>query len=70
MKVTPEEFALIAPPIRIPDELVDLMIYLFTTVLDGRNVKPMHGVEQALGRPPRDFSDYVRETATAGIWEA
>jgi hypothetical protein len=28
------------------------------------------GVEQALGRPARDFSDYARATAAAGIWEA
>jgi len=26
------------------------------------------GVQRALGRPARDFSDYVQRTAAAGIW--
>ena len=25
---------------------------------------------QAIGRPPRDIADYVRETATTGVWHA
>jgi hypothetical protein len=68
--VTPEEFRANCAANQVPGEYVDLMIYLFTTILDGRNVKPMHGVELALGRPPRDFSDFVHETAATGIWEA
>lgn len=38
--------------------------------LDGRNTSVMRGVEQALGRPARDFSDCVRDAVTAGAWEA
>jgi hypothetical protein len=30
----------------------------------------MHGVEQALGRPARDFSDYARDAAATGVWKA
>ena len=26
------------------------------------------GVQRALGRPPREFSDYVRRTAATGVW--
>jgi hypothetical protein len=37
-------------------------------VLDGRNVNVMTGVQEALGRPARDFSDYVRATAATGVW--
>ena len=44
--------------------------YLFATVLDGRNSSLTSGVEQALGRPPRDFADYARETAKTGIWSS
>jgi uncharacterized protein YbjT (DUF2867 family) len=55
---------------RVPDDVVALLHELFTQVLDGRNSKPTDGVQQALGRPPRDFSDYVRETAATGIWSA
>ena len=46
------------------------MVYLFNTVLDGRNTPIAHGVEQALGRPPRNFADYVARTAPTGVWEA
>ncbi|MEV0617500.1 NmrA family transcriptional regulator [Nonomuraea sp. NPDC050404] len=28
------------------------------------------GVQQALGRPPREFADYVRATAATGVWNA
>jgi uncharacterized protein YbjT (DUF2867 family) len=49
---------------------VDLVMYLFTTVLDGRNTVTANGVERALGRPARAFSAYVRETAATGVWSA
>ncbi len=54
----------------LPKEFVALVMYLFTTVLDGRNSHLADGVQQALGREPRDFADYARETAATGVWEA
>lgn len=51
-----------------PKEVVWMMDYLFTTVLDGRNAHLTDGIEQALGRPPKDFATYARETAAAGAW--
>ncbi|MGF6346445.1 NAD(P)H-binding protein [Variovorax sp. W2I14] len=54
----------------LPPDLSWLVIYLFTTVLDGRNTPVAHGVEQALGRPPRTFADYVARTAPTGVWGA
>jgi uncharacterized protein YbjT (DUF2867 family) len=54
----------------VPGAETDLVIYLFTTVLDGRNTPLADGVQRALGRPPRDFSDYVRRTAATGVWGA
>jgi len=53
-----------------PQEAIGLMNYLFTTVLDGRNEYLTDGVQQALGREPKDFTEYVRETAATGIWNA
>jgi len=53
---------------QLPPQLIDLVLYLFTTVLDGRNTPVTDGVQRALGRPARDFSDYVRRTAATGIW--
>ena len=52
----------------VPAAEADLVIYLFTTVLDGRNTPLADGVQRALGRPPRDFSDYARRTAATGVW--
>jgi len=51
-----------------PGGEVSLVSYLFSTVLDGRNSSLRNGTERALGRPPRDFADYARETAKTGIW--
>ena len=50
----------------VPHDSVDLILYLFTTVLDGRNTPVADGVQRALGRPARDFAAYLREAA--GIW--
>jgi uncharacterized protein YbjT (DUF2867 family) len=54
---------------QLPPELVTLVTYLFTEVLDGRNASVADGVACALGRPPRDFADYVRDTAATGVWD-
>ena len=53
-----------------PKEVVWMLDYLFSTVLDGRNAKLMDGVERALGRKPKDFADYARDVAATGIWDA
>jgi uncharacterized protein YbjT (DUF2867 family) len=45
-----------------------LVNYLFSEVLDGRNESLSDGVQRALGREPRDFSDYVAATAPTGVW--
>lgn len=52
-----------------PPEVVGLIAYLFSEVLDGRNAEPADGVMRALGRPARDFSDYARAAAAAGAWD-
>jgi uncharacterized protein YbjT (DUF2867 family) len=52
----------------VPKDYIELVLYLFTTVLDGRNTPLADGVQRALGRPPRDFSDYVRQMAAIGVW--
>jgi uncharacterized protein YbjT (DUF2867 family) len=54
----------------VPGDVVDLLAYLFNEVLDGRNAHLTDGVQRALGRRPRDFRDYARETAATGIWQA
>jgi len=51
-----------------PETIVQLLNELFSVVLDGRNSQVMPGVQEALGRPPCDFSTYVRSTVRAGTW--
>ncbi|GHC41852.1 NAD(P)H-binding protein [Roseibacillus persicicus] len=51
-----------------PKEVVWIMDYLFSTVLDGRNAHLCDGIERALGRPPKDFAQYAREVATTATW--
>jgi uncharacterized protein YbjT (DUF2867 family) len=53
---------------QLPQEVVDLIVYLFTTVLDGRNTPLTDGVQRALGRGPKSFADYVERTVATGIW--
>ncbi|KQC31145.1 NAD(P)H-binding protein [Flagellimonas eckloniae] len=53
----------------IPSDYIWLINYLFTEVLGNDNNQVItHGIEEVLGRKPKDFSDYVRETAATGIW--
>jgi uncharacterized protein YbjT (DUF2867 family) len=68
-QISPEDFATSMRPF-VPEDLIELLFELFTVVLDGRNSGVTHGVEQALGRPARDFSDYARKTAATGVWRA
>lgn len=45
-----------------------LLSYLFTEVLDGRNAYLADGVQEALGRPPRDFATYAAAVAGRAVW--
>uniref|UniRef100_UPI001C8E0D64 NmrA family NAD(P)-binding protein n=1 Tax=Parasphingopyxis marina TaxID=2761622 RepID=UPI001C8E0D64 len=51
-----------------PKDVVWMLDYLFSTVLDGRNAHLTDGVERALGRPPKDFADYAHDVAASGAW--
>jgi uncharacterized protein YbjT (DUF2867 family) len=52
----------------LPAEVVELLLYLFTEVLDGRGERLGHGVQDALGRRPRSFADYAHRVAGRGTW--
>jgi uncharacterized protein YbjT (DUF2867 family) len=51
-----------------PEDVVWMIDYLFSTVLDGRNASLADGIQRALGRPPKDFSEYASAAAAAGHW--
>jgi len=54
----------------LPEDFVELLVDLFTRVLDGRNSSVTDGVSSALGREPRDFRDFARDAAATGVWTA
>lgn len=66
--VSIEEHAATARAHGVPDEVVELLTYLFREVLDGRNAHLADGVQRALGREPKDFADYARDAAATGVW--
>ncbi|MEU1240175.1 NAD(P)H-binding protein [Micromonospora parva] len=69
VQVSPDDYAEALTAEGTPSGVVELLLYLFTTVLDGRNAHLDDGVQRALGRPPRDFADYATATAATGIWD-
>ena len=50
----------------VPEDVVELLTYLFDEVVDGRNASTTDDVREALGREPRDFAAYA--TAAAAAW--
>lgn len=67
-QIPPETFSAILAQRQMPAEEIQLFNYLFTTVLDGRNEYLTDGVQRALGREPKDFREYARDTAADGLW--
>jgi uncharacterized protein YbjT (DUF2867 family) len=66
--VSIDEYAAAARDQGVPVDVVEFLKYLFGEVLDGRNASLTNGVQRAVGREPRDFSQYAREAAAAGLW--
>jgi uncharacterized protein YbjT (DUF2867 family) len=66
--VSMADYAAVLADYRVPPAEIDLLRYLFTTVLDGRNSSLADGVQRALGREPKDFADFARDAAAAGVW--
>ncbi|SCL14342.1 Uncharacterized conserved protein YbjT, contains NAD(P)-binding and DUF2867 domains [Micromonospora nigra] len=64
LPVTAEQYAAVLRENDLPAEYVEL----FTVILDGRNAHLTDGVQRALGREPRDFREFARDTAATGVW--
>lgn len=67
-QITMEDFVAGLAEQQVSSDVVSLLAYLFGEVLDGRNAQLADGVQQALGRAPRDFADFARDAAAAGAW--
>lgn len=68
LPVTPKAYAFELVTYGMPGEEAVPISELIAEVLDGRNSYLTDGVQRALGRPPRDFADYARDTAATGVW--
>jgi uncharacterized protein YbjT (DUF2867 family) len=62
-----EDYASGAADLGVPEEFVGFLTYLFGEVF-GNNPYVTDGVQRALGRPPRDLTDWAMETAATGVW--
>jgi uncharacterized protein YbjT (DUF2867 family) len=51
----------------LPQDFIWLLNHLFAEVL-GSKAQLADGVQRALGREPKDFAAYARETAATGVW--
>jgi uncharacterized protein YbjT (DUF2867 family) len=69
-QVSMDEYKALLAEHQVPADFVWLIDYLFTEVLDGRNAHLTDGVQRALGRKPRDFSEYASDAAARGVWGA
>lgn len=63
-----QEYAAQLKEYQVSQDYIGLLSYLFSEILDGRNASISHGVEEALGRKPKDFLEYVKETLASGVW--
>ena len=52
------------------DFVADVFTKIARETLDGRNAYVTDGVERALGRSPRDFADFAKTAASAGVWNS
>jgi uncharacterized protein YbjT (DUF2867 family) len=68
--VSLEEHAATAAEQGVPADVIELLTYLFSEVLDGRNAHVTDGVQRAFGREPRDFREFARDAAATGVWNA
>lgn len=67
--ITLQEYVGAMQEMELPDDVIWLIEYLFTHVLDNpENQIITNDVEKVLGRPPIDFSDYAAETVKTGVW--
>jgi uncharacterized protein YbjT (DUF2867 family) len=67
-QISMEAYAATLQEYQLPPDIISLIQYLFTEVLDGRNASVTDGIEQALGRKPTDFREYARKAFASGVW--
>lgn len=66
----PEEFVAELVGYGQPLDDAEAIRDLFAVIRNHRSEYVTEGVQQVLGRAPRDFADWARETAQTGVWSA
>ena len=69
IQVSMEEYANILKEQQVPGDLIWLITYLFTEVLDGRNESVKNDIELVLNRKPSSFDNYIQKSIKAGVWQ-
>lgn len=64
-QVTREEFVTSLRQAKVDAGAIEMLKYLFTEVLDGRNEYIADGVERALGRKPTTFNEFILNNLSA-----
>jgi hypothetical protein len=65
---TPEAYRAEMGRAGLPEEVIEGLIENFQRLAARGDTRPTGVVEAVLGRPARDFADYVAEAATRGVW--
>lgn len=68
LSIPPEQFISSLTARGLPATYARQLTELMAEVFDGRRESVTDTIERVLARSPRDFIDYVRETATTGVW--
>ncbi|MES2560396.1 MAG: NmrA family NAD(P)-binding protein [Bacteroidota bacterium] len=64
-----KEYRTILKEHQLPQDLIGLISYLLTEVMDGRNESMKHDIELVLNRKPGSFDNYIQKTIQAGFWQ-
>jgi uncharacterized protein YbjT (DUF2867 family) len=67
VSVSAQDYEAVMEEEGVPAEFRSFLNYLFSEVL-GRNAYLTDGVQRAIGREPRDFTEFARDAAASGVW--
>jgi uncharacterized protein YbjT (DUF2867 family) len=66
--ITMDEYEQMLRESQVPEDYIWLIRYLLTEVLTPANAVVTDDIRKVLGREPRDFVEFARETVRTGVW--
>ncbi|MFK7758602.1 MAG: NAD(P)H-binding protein [Phycisphaerales bacterium] len=70
LPISTEDFRVGMAELAVPEDYIDLLVYLFEITVSGVNAQPTDDVERVLGRAPRAFSEFALKAASQGVFAA